>query len=190
MLAGALIELDGGGDTAHLRMTAAVLSDPGLALLLGAMLGLAWQRDRAQELIHIASRRAGVILLDLCGAGAFGYVVSRSDLPAELFRQGQILPVLLLPFLLAAALQLAQGSRVVTAALAAQLLSGYPLPAETLALLIAAGAFMLSYVTDPFFWLVKNATASSLRETATAYTLPLSLIGLFVFVLAAVDWAL
>ncbi|HOV81396.1 MAG TPA: hypothetical protein PLQ01_01825 [Methanothrix sp.] len=190
MLAGTLIEPDGGGDTAHLRMTAAVLSDPGLALLLGAMLGLAWQRDRAQELIHIASRRAGVILLDLCGAGAFGYVVSRSDLPAELFRQGQILPVLLLPFLLAAALQLAQGSRVVTAALAAQLLSGYPLPAETLALLIAAGAFMLSYVTDPFFWLVKNATASSLRETATAYTLPLSLIGLFVFVLAAVDWAL
>jgi len=190
MLAGALIELEGGGDRAHLRMAAAVLSDPGLALLLGAMLGLAWQRDRAQELIHIASRRAGVILLDLCGAGAFGYVVSRSDLPAELFRQGQILPVLLLPFLLAAALQLAQGSRVVTAALAAQLLSGYPLPAETLALLIAAGAFMLSYVTDPFFWLVKNATASSLRETATAYTLPLSLIGLFVFVLAAVDWAL
>ncbi|HNX39099.1 MAG TPA: hypothetical protein PKK11_00840 [Methanothrix sp.] len=194
MLAGALIEgggsgklsgPEGGGAISPLWALEAIFTDPGLALLLGALLGLAWQRDKMSELIHVASRRSGVILLDLCGAGAFGYVVSRSDLSGEIFRQGHILPVLLLPFLVSAVLQLAQGSRVVTAALAAQILAGYPLPAEILALLIASGAFMLSYVSDPFFWLIKNATGSSLKETAKAYTLPLSLMGLFAFALAA-----
>ena len=197
MLAGALVDLavpaklslGGSSAAAPFRSAAAILTDPGMALLLGALLGLVWQRDKMQELIHAASRRSGVILLDLCGAGAFGYVVSRSDLFGEILRQ-QLLPVLLLPFLLSAALELAQGSRVVTSALAAEVLAGYPLPAETLALLIAAGAFMLSYVTDPFFWLVKSATGASLKETALAYTLPLSLMGIFALALAVVSGAL
>jgi GntP family gluconate:H+ symporter len=165
---------------------ARILADPGIALLLGALLGLALERKKIQELVHVASRRSGVILLDLCGAGAFGYVVAQSGLPEEIFRLGHFLPTLLLPFLLSALLQLAQGSRVVTATVAAQILAGYPLPAATLALLIASGAFMFSYVTDPFFWLLKNSTGSSIKETVLGYTLPLSLLGLAAFALAAI----
>jgi GntP family gluconate:H+ symporter len=165
---------------------ACILADPGIALLLGALLGLALERKKIQELVHVASRRSGVILLDLCGAGAFGYVVAQSGLPEEIFRLGHFLPSLLLPFLLSALLQLAQGSRVVTATVAAQILAGYPLPAETLALLIASGAFMFSYVTDPFFWLLKSSTGSSIKETVMGYTLPLSLLGLAAFALAAI----
>jgi GntP family gluconate:H+ symporter len=166
---------------------ARILADPGIALLLGALLGLALERKKMQELVHVASRRSGVILLDLCGAGAFGYVVAQSGLPEEIFRLGHFLPTLLLPFLLSAALQLAQGSRVVTATVAAQILAGYPLPAVTLALLIASGAFMFSYVTDPFFWLLKSSTGSSIKETVLGYTLPLSLIGLAAFALAVIS---
>jgi GntP family gluconate:H+ symporter len=166
---------------------ARILADPGIALLLGALLSLALERKKMQELVHVASRRSGVILLDLCGAGAFGYVVAQSDLPMEIFRLGHFLPTLLLPFLLSAALQLAQGSRVVTATVAAQVLAGYPLPATTLALLIASGAFMFSYVTDPFFWLLKSSTGASIKETVLAYTLPLSLLGLAAFALAAIS---
>jgi GntP family gluconate:H+ symporter len=166
---------------------ARILADPGIALLLGAMLGLALERKKMQELIHVASRRSGVILLDLCGAGAFGYVVAQSDLPEEIFRLGHFLPALLLPFLLSAALQLAQGSRVVTATVATQILAGYPLPAATLALLIASGAFMFSYVTDPFFWLIKSSAGASMKETVVGYTLPLSLLGLAAFALAAIS---
>jgi GntP family gluconate:H+ symporter len=165
---------------------ARILSDPRVALLLGAMLGLALEREKMQELIHVASRRSGVILLDLCGAGAFGYVVAQSGLPEEIFRLGHFLPTFLLPFLLSAALQLAQGSRVVTATISVQILAGYPLPAETLVLLIASGAFMLSFITDPFFWLLKDSTGSSLRQTILGYTLPLSLMGLAAFALAAI----
>jgi len=166
---------------------ARILADPGIALLLGALLGLALERMKIQELVHVASRRSGVILLDLCGAGAFGYVVAQSGLPTEIFRLGHFLPSLLLPFLLSALLQLAQGSRVVTATVATQILAGYPLPSATLALLIASGAFMFSYVTDPFFWLLKSSTGSSIKETVLGYTLPLSLLGLAAFALAAIS---
>jgi GntP family gluconate:H+ symporter len=164
-----------------------ILADPGIALLLGAMLCLALEREKMQELIHVASRRSGVILLDLCGAGAFGYVVAQSGLGQEIFRLGHFLPALLLPFLVSAALQLAQGSRVVTATVAAQILAHYPLPGLTLALLIASGAFMFSYVTDPYFWLIKSSTGASMKETVMGYTLPLSLLGLAAYVLAAIS---
>ncbi len=164
-----------------------LLADPGMALLLGALLGLALEREKMHELIHVAGRRSGVILLDLCGAGAFGYVVAQSGLSQEIFRLGHFLPALLLPFLVSAALQLAQGSRVVTATVAAEILAGYPLPGVTLALLIASGAFMLSYVTDPYFWLIKSSTGASMKETVIGYTLPLSLLGLAAFALAAIS---
>jgi GntP family gluconate:H+ symporter len=178
----ALILLGGG-----LPEKARILADPGIALLLGAVLCLALEREKMQELIHVASRRSGVILLDLCGAGAFGYVVAQSGLGQEIYRLGHFLPALLLPFLVSSALQLAQGSRVVTAAVSAQILAGYPLPAVTLALLIASGAFMFSYVTDPYFWLIKDSTGGSIKQTAMGYTLPLSLLGLAAYAMAAIS---
>lgn len=179
----ALILLGAGG----LLGKARILADPSIALLMGAILCLALEREKIQKLVHVASRRSGVILLDLCGAGAFGYVVAQSGLGNEIYLHGQFLPSLLLPFLVSAALQLAQGSRVVTAAVSAQILAGYPLHAVTLALLIASGAFMFSYVTDPYFWLIKSSTGASLKQTAFGYTLPLSLLGLAAFALAAVS---
>jgi gluconate:H+ symporter, GntP family len=178
----ALILLGGG-----LPEKARILANPGMALLMGALLSLALEREKMQELIHVASRRSGVILLDLCGAGAFGYVVAQSGLGQEIFRLGHFLPSLLLPFLVSAALQLSQGSRVVTAAVSAQILAGYPMPAVTIALLIASGAFMFSYVTDPYFWLIKSSTGASMKEATLGYTLPLSLLGLAAFAMAAIS---
>jgi gluconate:H+ symporter, GntP family len=67
---------------------------------------------------------------------------------------------------------------VVTAAVAAQILAGYLLPEVTLALLIASGAFMFSYVTDPYFWLIKSSTGASMKQMSLGYTLPLNLSGL------------
>jgi gluconate:H+ symporter, GntP family len=126
-----------------------------------------------------------VILLDLCGAGAFGYVIAKSGLVLEIYNLSRFLPVLLLPFFLSAIFQFAQGSRVVTVAVSCQILAGYPLPAPTLALLIASGAFVFSYVTDPYFWLVKSSTGADMRQMARGYTLPLSILGLAAFALAA-----
>lgn len=165
-----------------------ILADPGIALFVGALFSLALERGMAHELIHVASRRSGVILLDLCGAGAFGYVVMNSGIGGEIYRLGGSLPPLLLPFLLSSILQFAQGSRVVTVAVSAQILAGYPLPPETLALLISSGAFMLSYVSDPYFWLIKSSTGASMKEMIAGYTLPLSLLGLASLAMTIIFW--
>lgn len=169
-----------------LQRQAAIFADPGMALLMGAMLCLWLERGMAQELVHVASRRSGVILLDLCGAGAFGYVIAQSGLAGEIYQLGRFLPALFLPFFLSSVLQFAIGSRVVTAAVSCQILAGYPLPPETLALLIASGAFILPYVTDPYFWLVRRSTSASMMQMARGYTLPLSLLGLASFLMVAI----
>ena len=57
----------------------------------------------------------------------------------------------------------------------------------TLALLIASGAFVLSYVADPYFWLIKRSTGASMAQMVRGYTLPLSLLGMASFLLAAVS---
>jgi len=165
---------------------AGFVGNPGVALLLGALVCLALARDRIQEMVHTATRRSGTILLDLCGAGAFGYVVAQSGLGQEIYSLGQALPILILPFLVSSVLQMAQGSRVVTAVVAAQVLAGYPLDGLTLALLISAGAFMFSYVSDPYFWLIKQSTGANMGEMVRGYTLPLCLMGLAAFAAAAV----
>jgi GntP family gluconate:H+ symporter len=161
-----------------------LLGNPSIALLLGALLCLLLAKDKMQEMIRVASRRSGVILLDLCGAGAFGYILAQSGLGKEVFELGQGLPILLLPFLVSSVLQLAQGSRVVTAIVASQVLQDYPLDGLTMALTISAGAFMFSYVSDPYFWLIKESTGASMREMVRGYTLPLSLMGLAAFGMA------
>lgn len=168
-----------------------LIGSPSLALLIGALLCLAIARDKIQGIIRTGTRRSGMIMMDLCGAGAFGYVVAQSDLGQSLYSAlGHALPVIVLPFLLASMLQLAQGSRVVTAVVSAQIFGSYPLDGITLALLICAGAFMFSYISDPYFWLVKESTGSSMKEMVRQYTLPLSLLGLATFAAAAVHSAL
>ena len=164
------------------------MADPGIALLLGAMLCLALERknDARADSCGLAKIRRDIAgpmrsgCLWLCGS-------AKRPSSRRSISLGHFLPALLLPFLLSAALQLAQGSRVVTAAVAAQILAGYPLPAVTLALLIASGAFMFSYVTDPYFWLIKSSTGASMKQTVLGYTLPLSLLGLAAFALAAIS---
>lgn len=167
-----------------------LIGNPSIALLLGALTCLGLAREMIQDMVRTATRRSGTILLDLCGAGAFGYVVAQSELGHEIYTLGQALPLLLLPFLISSVIQLAQGSRVVTVVVAAQVLEGYPLDGLTLALIISAGAFMLSYVSDPYFWLIKESTGTSMREMVRGYTLPLSILGLAAFGATAVYYAI
>jgi len=161
-----------------LSAKAEFVGNTSVSLLLGALLCLILAREKMQEIIHTASRRSGVIMLDLCGAGAFGYVVAQSGLGKEIYGFGQVLPVLALPFIVSAVLQLAQGSRVVTAIVASQILSNYPLDGMILAMLIGSGAFMFSWFSDPYFWLIKESTGTSMKDMVKGYTLPLSILGL------------
>lgn len=79
-------------------------------------------------------------------------------------------------------MQAAQGSRVVTAAVTAAILATIPAVAAidplALVLMVSAGAFMFSYVSDPFFWLLKRTTGDDFSAVVRNYTLPLSAAGL------------
>jgi GntP family gluconate:H+ symporter len=136
------------------------------------------------------AKHAGVIIFDLCGAGALGAVIGASALGTEAYSLFiPYLPLLAVPFLLAALVQTAQGSRVVTAVITGEIIAGtgiaasiHPIP---LILLISGGACIVSYVTDPYFWIVQRATGDDVATVVKNYTVPLAAFGIAMAVIAA-----
>jgi len=136
------------------------------------------------------AKHAGLIIFDLCGAGALGAVIGASALGTEAYSLlVPYLPLLAVPFLLAALVQTAQGSRIVTAVITGEIIAGtgiaasiHPIP---LILLISGGACIVSYVTDPYFWLVQRATGDDVATVVKNYTVPLAAFGIVMFVVAA-----
>ena len=161
-------------------------------MLVGAVtaLILAPQTARSSGLSQ-GAKHAGIIIFDICGAGALGFVIVKSGFAqAALGQLTLFIPIICVPFLLAALIETAQGSRVVTAVITAEVLAGstvvgaiHPVP---LILLISAGSCVISYVTDPFFWLVQRTTGDDVGAVVRNYTLPVALVGIFLFIVAMV----
>jgi gluconate:H+ symporter, GntP family len=159
-------------------------------MLVGAVtaIALAPHDVRAQGLSQ-GAKHAGLIIFDICGAGALGFVIVKSGFAQQALGQLTLLiPIILVPFILAALIETAQGSRVVTAVITAEVLAGsavvgaiHPLP---LILLISAGSCIISYVTDPFFWLVQRTTGDDIGTVVKNYTVPIALAGIGIFVAA------
>jgi len=159
-------------------------------MLAGAVtaIALASPAARAPGLSQ-GAKHAGLIIFDICGAGALGFVIVKSGFAQIALGQMTLLiPIILVPFILAALIETAQGSRVVTAVITAEVLAGsavvgaiHPLP---LILLIGAGSCVVSYVTDPFFWLVQRTTGDDIKTVVKNYTLPIALTGVGIFVVA------
>ena len=159
-------------------------------MLVGAVtaIALAPQGVRAQGLSQ-GAKHAGLIIFDICGAGALGFVIVKSGFAQVALGQLTLLiPIILVPFILAALIETAQGSRVVTAVITAEVLAGssvagaiHPIP---LILLISAGSCIVSYVTDPFFWLVQRTTDDDIGTVVKNYTVPIALAGVGIFIVA------
>jgi GntP family gluconate:H+ symporter len=137
------------------------------------------------------AKHAGVIIFDLCGAGALGAVLAAGALGTEALSLLTVaVPALAVPFLLAALIQTAQGSRVVTAVITGQIIAGTTLASSIepipLILLISGGACIISYLTDPYFWLVQRATGDDVVTVVKHYTIPLAAIGCLMFGIAVV----
>jgi GntP family gluconate:H+ symporter len=136
---------------------------------------------------------AGLILFDFCAAGAIGSVIAESGLANSAFESMlPVMPAIVIPFLTAAMLATAQGSRVVTAVISAEIIGGsslvsiiHPIP---MIMMIIAGTCCISYLTDPYFWLVQKTTGDEVKTVLKNYTLPLACYGTFVFAAALVLW--
>lgn len=176
-----------GGTVLHLSYTV-IIQLVMLAGVLAALL-LAPAPVRAAG-FSSGAKHAGVIIFDLCGAGALGAVIGASTLGKESFLSlSPYVPLLIFPFLLAILVQTAQGSRVVTAVITGEIIAGtgistaiHPIP---LILLISGGACIVSYVTDPYFWLVQRATGDDVARVVRNYTIPLAIAGFAMAAIAA-----
>ncbi|MDH7510651.1 MAG: GntP family permease [Methanolinea sp.] len=132
---------------------------------------------------------AGLVMFDICGAGALGNVILESGFADTVFPAvSGSLPAVLIPFAFTAIVQAALGSRVATSVIASQVMAGTalasvlePLP---LVLSVAAGVCIVSWLTDPFFWLLHRTTGATIKEVSLAYTLPLAACGAAVLFLA------
>jgi GntP family gluconate:H+ symporter len=171
------------------------LGNPNVALLIGVLLSIFSGRDLGFEMIRSqvekAVRRSGVVLLDLCGGGALGATLAMTgagEALGRLFLQFN-LPHILVPFLVAAALQTVQGSRVVTMLVAPSLLlplvPELGLPAEILILSMASGTFVISHVNDPFFWIFGELAELKPSEVFRSNTLGGVLMGVVSFLLVS-----
>ena len=171
------------------RLSPSVLIQVVMFAGLIAALALAPAPVRASA-FSAGAKHAGVIIFDLCGAGALGAVIGASALGMEAYALLiPYLPLLAVPFLLAVLVQTAQGSRVVTAVITGEIIAGtgiaasiHPIP---LILLISGGACIVSYVTDPYFWLVQRATGDDVATVVKNYTVPLAALGIVMAVIAA-----
>lgn len=132
---------------------------------------------------------AGLILFDLCAAGAIGRVIRESGLASGITDSMiPVLPDIMIPFIVTAIFAIAQGSRVTTAVIASEIIAAsglaatiHPIP---LILMIAAGTCFVVFFTDPYFWLVQKTTGDDIKTVLKNYTLPLAVAAVIIFVVA------
>lgn len=158
------------------------LGSPVVALLLGLVIGLILAvpvvtRNGLDDLVSKGASTAGTILLFTGVAGSLGAVITEvgiGDMLASLFEANASLPVLL-AWVVAAVLRLAQGSASVAAITAATLLAPImgSIDASPLLILLAAGsgAAFGAHVTDNTFWIFKQMLGFTTKGTFKIYTL-------------------
>ena len=157
------------------------LGSPVVALLIGLLIGIVLAipevtRDGIDDLVTKGAANAGTILLFTGVAGSLGAVIAQvgvGDMLANLFQANATIPVLL-AWVVAAVLRLAQGSASVAAITAATLLAPImgSIEATPLLILLAAGsgAAFGGHVTDNTFWIFKQMLGLTTRGALQVYT--------------------
>lgn len=177
------------------------IGSPDVALLVGVTLAVLLPTRGASSVdirkwIEKGIRRSGVVLLDMCGGGALGATLAMTGAGQAI---GSLLldtniPVLLIPFLIAAAIQSVQGSRVVTMlvtlALIVPVMQQLGLPAEIVLFSMASGTLLISHFNDPFFWIFGDLAEMEPPEILRTYTLGGIIMGLTSLLLTSMIYVL
>ncbi|MFF4220548.1 GntP family permease [Streptomyces nondiastaticus] len=169
-----------------------------IALLLAYwLLGLrrGWSRASLEAVSTASLKPVGNILLVVGAGGVFGAVLKGSGVAqalADAFA-GAGLPVIVLAWLIAVALRVAQGSATVaivtTAGIVAPLLadSGTSQTHSALVIVaISAGSIFASHVNDGGFWMVSTYFGIPERETLTSWTVLESVLSVAGFAVVAI----
>jgi GntP family gluconate:H+ symporter len=175
-----------------LAKVTAFLGDPNFALLVATVISLhmlAYQkRLTLAELagrVEAAFSNAGLIILITAAGGAFGGMLVEAGVGkalSEMSKEYQV-PVLLLGFLLAGLMKLAQGSGTVaiitTSSIVAPLLVEAPTPYHPVyvAMAIGSGALVGSWMNDSGFWVYKQMSGLTEGEALKTWTPLLAVLG-------------
>jgi len=170
---------------------------PLMALLIGVLasfyvLGIrrGWSRDHLITVAESALRPVGMILLVVGAGGVFGSILVASGvgkvLSSSLTSTG--LPLIVLAFVIALALRIAQGSATVaivaTSGIIASLVAQAHLSGAHLALIcvaMGAGATSTSHVNDAGYWLVSRYFGISEKDTLKSWTVLETIMGFTAF---------
>ncbi|MDW7731912.1 MAG: GntP family permease [Methanolobus sp.] len=168
-----------------------------IALLAGAVLAMTlssryFPSSDIRAWVDKGIRRSGLVLLDICGGGALGATLAMAGVGQAL--GGMLLessiPPLLIPFLLAAAVQTVQGSRMVTlfiaSALVIPIMPQLGLPPEIVLFSMASGTFLISHFNDPYFWILADFAEMETPEVLKTYTVGGALMGITSLILTGI----
>ncbi|TQD26355.1 GntP family permease [Methanolobus vulcani] len=178
-----------------------ILGEPDMALLIGVVMAIffayrQYSFDSVREWVEKAIKRSGVVILDMCGGGALGATLAMTGVGQEMgtFLSGLPLPAILVPFLIAVAIQSVQGSRVVTMLVAPSivipLVPVLGLPPVIVLFSMASGTFLISHFNDPFFWIYKDLAELETSEVLRSYTLGGAVMGISSLMLTGVAYML
>ncbi|MEU3273173.1 SLC13 family permease [Saccharomonospora sp. NPDC006951] len=148
----------------------AFVGDPVVALLIGIVLAVyvllpkMTTRSQVADWLSQAAASAGLIILITGAGGAFGQVLRDTgvgDALATTIASWHI-PGVLVPFLIATLVRLAQGSGTVAmitaASVTAPLVAGLGISPLAAAIACCAGSMVFSYFNDSYFWVVTRFT--------------------------------
>ncbi|MFG3252651.1 GntP family permease [Streptomyces sp. NPDC048172] len=177
----------------------AFVGNPVVALLIGLVLAVyvllpRWTtRTQVGGWLSEAAASAGLIILITGAGGALGEVLRASGVGDEMAETiaSWSLPGVLVPFLIASLVRLAQGSGTVAmitaASVSAPLVSGLGISPLLAALACCAGSMVFSYFNDSYFWVVTRFTGldgvaalkgwSGITTAVWLGSLPLLLVG-------------
>jgi len=195
----ALVNLFGGdqGFTA-VRAWVDFIGHKNIALFIGAAISLwvlAKQRGlglkKVEALVGPPLETAGMIILITSAGGAFGLALRSAGVgdAVKVLAQGYSLNLVLLGWIVAAVVRVAQGSATVamltTSSIMAPMLVGTQLGCHPVYLFTAIGfgAMFCSWMNDSGFWVVNRLSGMTEKETLRTWTLQLtadSIIGLLV----------
>ncbi|WP_407563596.1 GntP family permease [Streptomyces sp. 184] len=148
----------------------AFIGSPVVALLIGIVLAVyvllpRWTtRSQVGGWLSEAAASAGLIILITGAGGALGQVLRDTGVGDELAEaiSSWNLPGVLVPFLIASLVRVAQGSGTVAmitaASVTAPLISGLGVSPLLAALACCAGSMVFSYFNDSYFWVVTRFT--------------------------------
>ena len=181
------------------------LGSPVVALLVGVLVSFTLMPKLNEETltgwIGDGIKDAAPILLITGAGGAFGSVIKATPVAGLIkgLAEGGLLNgvfVLIIPFIIAAALKTAQGSStaaiVVTSTLIAPLLPGMGIegavPLALVVMAVGAGAMVVSHVNDSYFWVVTEFSGMKVTDAYKAQTLATLVQGVTAIVFTMILW--